>query len=1131
MEPIDPALKAILDELGLEPTAEALERLCAVIARAHSLGRLREALYFLSVTVELTIHLYNPVHPEAIGRMSYMSDLLIEADRRTEAETVQRQVIAACECAYGPEHPDTLVAVSNLAIMLHQRSDLAGAERLQRRVFEAFERIAGLEHLHTLTAMINLSATLDARGDLANAEDFRHRVRLVIKAMHNRVTSMHAGGDLAGAEELERCICDVFMRLLGPEHDNTLNAMNNLVITRLKRGDLSGSERLARIVVDIRKHVSGSEHPEALTAMSNLAATLLARGDTAGAEKVQRDVLATFNRVLGSQDLRTVAAVGNLATTLHRSGDRRGAEQLQHQVVGILERVSDPEDPDTLTAKANLAAMLHYRGDFAGAERLLRGVCKTFERVSGPEHPDTLRAVGDLARTLHHRGEVDGAEDLERRVLEALERVLGPEHPHTLVAMTNLASTLYARGDLSRAEEQLSGALHKAAFLRSSISGMVERAMLSDVAGLSFVSGRLSAIRTRLDRPAASVLEALEAGTSRSILDLLQTRGTDLRALAAALKGSGVWSKQQYEEYLLDLARSAELEHAQNRMIEGGVPFNDSVRREQSQEHTAVRESLHRAERDLLPSARPHNLSQICAALDPGEFLLVYGWNGFGVSLVAVPHQNPGQASGHWISRAEKSARVFETVKREQELIGVIQSVAVAIAAGLAPDPDIAEEVSKALRSIEAANEGGFPLSGLDEQILLDIRELVEALQAAKQLNEDLDKRVPVASMRLDSLRALSRVLLDFIFPAEIHPMLSEAERVVVVPSGPLHELPLDVLVELAGFEELMNKPVTVVPSGSILALLRSRGGETHPNGVTAVGDPEADVPGGLGEDRGSVSELEVLLGDRAGGNGRLPRAGTEARLVASYFDDEAILGRDATPQRVHAEAPGRRVVHLSAHAVLGAMGEPMASAVLLTGERDENGDVRGGRLTLADLIATWGDRLSGCEMAVLSCCQTGRGVTVGDSVMALPIGLLHAGVNRVVASLWKVQDLATCLLMMRFYQNYLGVHRDERGEADPEPRSVWGRSFAEGQTMSTPEALAEAKRWLRELTVERLSIIKEKVLDEIDPPTDKTAMSDEVKRAQSDEVAFLQHAARHPDRPPFAEPRYWAAFTIIGNP
>ena len=349
--------------------------------------------------------------------------------------------------------------------------------------------------------------------------------------------------------------------------------------------------------------------------------------------------------------------------------------------------------------------------------------------------------------------------------------------------------------------------------------------------------------------------------------------------------------------------------------------------------------------------------------------------------------------------------------------------------------------------------------------------------------------------------------------------MLSKAERVVVGPSGPLHELPLDVLGELAGFEELVNKPVTVVPSGSILAILRSRGGETHPNGVTAVGAPEADIPGGSAQDRGSVSELEVLLGDRAGGTGRLPRAGTEARLVASYFGDEPILGGDATPQRVHAEAPGRRVVHLSAHAGRGARGEPMASAVLLTGERDENGDVRGGRLTLADLIATWGDRLSGCEMAVLSCCQTGRGVTVGDSVMALPIGLLHAGVNRVVASLWKVQDLATCLLMMRFYQNYLGVHRNERGEADLEPRSIWGRSFADGQAMSTPEALAEAKRWLRELSVERLSIIKVKVLGRL-----------EDEKAEHADAVFLQKAYENPDRPPFAEPRYWAAFTIIGD-
>ena len=98
--------------------------------------------------------------------------------------------------------------------------------------------------------------------------------------------------------------------------------------------------------------------------------------------------------------------------------------------------------------------------------------------------------------------------------------------------------------------------------------------------------------------------------------------------------------------------------------------------------------------------------------------------------------------------------------------------------------------------------------------------------------------------------------------------------------------------------------------------------------------------------------------------------------------------------------------------------------------------------------------------------------------------------------SLWKVDDDATALLMTRFYQNLLGKRA---GLSQPMPKA---------------EALAEAKRWLRELTA-----------------------ADRVERAG-------RAAARHrtasrgsrcsgrPDSPrPFEHPYYWAAFILIGNP
>jgi CHAT domain-containing protein len=246
-------------------------------------------------------------------------------------------------------------------------------------------------------------------------------------------------------------------------------------------------------------------------------------------------------------------------------------------------------------------------------------------------------------------------------------------------------------------------------------------------------------------------------------------------------------------------------------------------------------------------------------------------------------------------------------------------------------------------------------------------------------------------------------------------------------------------------------------------------------------------------------------------GWGRLAGTLAEAEAIHTTFDRRLggtvtdLRGRDATKAAVRAALPRHRYAHLATHGFFAPAGLKSAlagkedeglfgrsglsgwhplllSGVVLAGANREPGpDEEDGVLTALEVAEM---DLPGCELAVLSACETGLGESAGgEGVLGLQRAFQVAGARATLTSLWQVPDEATAALMQRFYDN------------------LWRRR------MTRLEALREAQLWLLREGRRHPEVARG------------------LKRgaAREDATAGEEAAGRLP-------PLYWAAFVLSGD-
>jgi CHAT domain-containing protein len=864
------------------------------------------------------------------------------------------------------------------------RTDRARAEECYRQALAIEERLAP-DGLAFASSLSGLGALAELRGDHAQADAFHHRAlatreRLAPGSIAVMTSLSWLGLASYNRSELEddKVRAEQYWRqalalgeklnLKSLELAHILRHLGDLAYSRY---DLANAEQYNRRALAVSESINPGGRPVVAATLMTLGRIARIRGDLIGAEKYHERALAIWRR-LEPEGFDLAYSLYDLGRVAFDRGETSVAERYHRRALAIWKKLV-PESLFVAGALQGLGDTARIRGNLSQAERYYREELAIEHRLApgGQDESGTLQSLGEI---FQERQQFAAAEDCYRQALAIREKVVPGSvgHAETLAA---LAAIVRRKNDFDQAADLYRQALTALDIQAGHLGGGDEARADFRARHAGYAADYIDLLINRQQPELA--LEVLERSRARNLLEMLALAHVDIhqgvdsnlvekersvrRSLAA---------KSNSRLQLLSLNHTEEQVAAINREIDGLL-----LQQQQFKEQIRTSGPGYASLTNPFSLTAKEIQQQL---LDPQTVLLEY-------SL--------GQERSYVFAVTATSVASYELPKKAE----------------------IEHQARQVYEMLTARNR---IVQGEDEP-----HRLARWAQA--------DAEYPAVAA------GLSRSVLE-----PVAMQIAAAKRLLIVSDGSLAYIPFSALPapQVSGHETRPQSPVPLMleheivtlPSASILALLRRQDLERKhaSKGVAVLADPvfakEDDRVTGLpsrqmtGDPDASFSDgrLTRALSD-VNGKLQLPRLRftrlEAAAIMAVTPGRENLQALDFQASRTTATSTSLaqyRIVHFATHGLLDSKHPELSGLVLSL--IDPQGRPQNGFLDLEDIY----NLNLPADLVVLSACETGLGKEVnGEGLIGLTRGFMYAGASRVVASLWRVSDLATAKWMGRFYE------------------------------------------------------------------------------------------------------------------
>ncbi|HMP16009.1 MAG TPA: tetratricopeptide repeat protein, partial [Gemmatales bacterium] len=1053
-------------EFLLVPQIEPSERESAITSPEKLEPRLRKV-------IDIRKQMLGENHPEVITSYNNLAMNLLEQYRFEDAQTLAERVLKKQTELLGEKHPEVARSHHNLATIYQRKGLWNEADKHFLKALELRKYLYGNQHEEVANSLNSLAVNLNLQSKLKEAQS-----------------------------HFERSL-EIRRNLLGEMHEDTIGAYNNLAENLDAQGEFAQSQMMLQQALQKYQSTSQSKNPISALVMEILAKRYTRQGNYAEAQRYFLESLK-WRRQFNQEFHPDIAVTyNNYAMNMLKLGNYAEALTFLEKGLAIIRARLPPEHPTALIYQHNLATTFDLLGQLKKAEDVYTELIQRTQQRFGKKHPETIHALNNLANHLQKQKKLKEAHTYFQEALQACLESQGEDSSLTALLRNNLGGNFLLQKQYADAQLQLELSLkiYRQLFGQRHPDTARTAKNLGDV----LLAQRRYEEALPYFQASARSFELARIAVAYSGFDRasFSANYTPYRSMAACLanlnRPEAAWAAAES-----NLARSL-LEEASARQ---GFVLNQTQKQEQKQ----LLEALNQTQNSIIQRQLPKNLT-------PGEK----------TSLDTLLQQRNMLEDKLAELAASSSQREMVELAAVQKLLPA--DAAIILWVDQLSDYHT-EHWGCVLRSNALPHWEKLPGTGPEQNWIPDDHTLCSRLRTAilgdmttakasesevRQIAQQLyNQRLAPFEKHLKGGRRLyavgvhtmAGIPLDILTDKYVISYIPSATFLAKLKARPYSENQhmLAIGVQHYSKPELPSKAATPLPDHGLLVMevlpespaARARlqrndvlikyGTETL-HSLTNLSqaldkhksDPHVEI---IYWRNGVFKEAEIAAGrigvvlahepapqllaeeikhnhilesqTRGGEWNDLPGVRFELHSLQNLLDSQkckVLFDQQATLEKLVAmqqqnQLRQYRYLHFAVHGEANNT-RAFESKLILSKPADAPEKVSN-HLYARDIIHHW--HLD-AELVTLSACETALGRSAGgDGVLGFALAFLHAGSRAVCLSLWKIEDSATTLLMERFYSNLTGKRE---GLAKP---------------MGKAAALAEAKTWLRSLTLKEAS-------------------------------------------------------------